>query len=335
MDRYWHPVVTDLAYRPGMVESYFLKLHDPAGDLAVWIKYTFLRRARGHQPLGEVWCILFDRRAVREGSGAPPVRAEKASHDLLSVDALETKGEIVIGGNLLTPGLASGLLPGVRWRFSFAPVGQPLTLLPGPCYSPWVPTSKLTTPVPAARATGILELPEGTVEFTDWHLSLGHNWGRRHTDSYVWGQVGQETDRGRFFFEGLSLPADPVAGGQPRVTVGKVRLAGEEIDFSGPTSWARNRAEVASGRWELDMSNRGWRLIGQLHWDPRLVAGLRYLQPDGGIRCCLNSMVADGVLALHRREGGADRELVRIEVQGTAALEFLTPRLDHGFAMLV
>lgn len=336
MDKYWKPRVLDIRYGRGLVESYFIKLNEPSGRWAAWLKYTFLIRKGRFDPLGECWFILFDREAKK----GRQVWGGKETFDLQGCGFGGENTEISIGDNLLTPGLCIGELknPSVFWNLSFGSVEKPFMLLPGALYSPLAPTTKLTTPFARASATGTIQLPGRLLRFTEIPMSLGHNWGRKHSDSYVWGQARLAGAQGDLFFEGSSLPAKVPRDSKsavPLLTVGKVRHGDEDISFAGPQSWLANSARLSMGRWDFELRNANWLLRGEFTWDPRLVAGLRYLQPDGGIRSCLNSMTSAARLELLRRRGASHTDRVAVAHQDhSAALEFLVPDLDHGFPML-
>jgi len=338
MDNLWKAKVRDLAYSRGLVESYFIKLNEPTGAWAAWIKYTFLVRSGRFDPVGECWFIFFDRRK----RAARRVLAAKESFDLQSCRIVGDGTDIRIGANVLTPGICSGELESGRcsWKLSFSAEGEPFVLLPSLFYSRAAPTTKLTTPFASARASGAIRVGDKELSFEDFPMSLGHNWGRKHTDSYVWGQVPLSTREGPLFFEGCSLPADVAGAGSavsrsPLLTAGKLRFSGEDISFSGPHSLLANTARVQMGQWKFEMRNLMWLLRGEMSFEPEFVAGLRYLQPDGGVRSCLNSMMASARLELHRRRGPRKTELVlEAATDNLAALEFLTANLDHGFPIL-
>src|SRR5258706_12250433 len=56
----WNATRFDPASARGHVESHFLKLNDPAGRRALWLKATILKRV-GKPPLAEAWAVTFDR----------------------------------------------------------------------------------------------------------------------------------------------------------------------------------------------------------------------------------------------------------------------------------
>ncbi len=332
MDPKWQPKVWEDAYRKGMVESYFLRLNSRADDWAAWIKYTYLRRKESSGTLGECWFIFFDPAAT----GSARIRAWKEKFDV--EQPVAGPGRIEIGPNRLGPGGASGTLAGeVRWEMDLKGAEPPSALLAAPFYSPSVPTTKLTTPIPSGGATGRIEVGSRILKLTDVPLGLGHNWGHRHTPSYVWAQFGGESGDVPLFFEGAGIPA-PLTDGvaKPKLTVGKVRFDGQDIDFNLPHSLVANSSKVELGRWDFEMRNLRWRLSGVVHWDSSLVAGLRYEQPTGDVVSCLNSMCADATVRLSRSRllGGAD-VVAELQVEKRAALEFVTPDTGHGARILV
>ena len=336
MDKYWQPKSIELTYHTGMVESYFLKLNEPTGKWAVWIKYTYLLRNLRHHPIGDCWVIFFD----REGRTGQPISAWKESYDIQGT-ASARASEISFGPNLLTQGISSGFLNGggVQWKISFTPETPPLALLPGVFYSSAMPTSKLTSPYPLAQASGELSIGDHTYSFDRYPLLLGHNWGRKHTRSYVWGQAQKKTHDGLFLFEGCSLPVEfsdgPAApAADPQLSVARVRLGEHSYDFNGPGSWLKNKAQAALGEWRFQFANRGHRLSGEITWDHDLVVGLRYIQPGGNVLSCLNSMMADARFELVRK-GKKEKVLANVRIENATALEFLMPNFNHGVPILV
>jgi hypothetical protein len=331
MDARWQPKVWDKAYRKGMVESYFLRLNSPVDEWTVWIKYTYLRLHGQHDGKGECWLVFFDPTV----SGSNRIRAWKET--FAALQPAVNGGRIQLGTNVLVPGSAMGNLGGeVSWELEFRGTDAPSALLAAPFYSPAMPTTKLTTPIPTGIASGSLEIGGRQLQLTDVPLSLGHNWGHRHTPSYVWGQVSGRTGHGELFFEGAGIPAPLSNGpGKPKLTVGRGRFDGKEIDFNLPHSLLANYSLVEPGRWSFEMSNLRWRLSGAIHWDKSLVCGLRYEQPNGEAVSCLNSMCAEATLKLSRKRltGGAD-VVAELHVENRAALEFVTADDGHGVEML-
>jgi hypothetical protein len=341
----WYPRVLDPAFRQSLVESYFVKLNHPEQGWAAWVKYTFLRAADPAHDRAATWFTFFDPQARLGGE----LLQLKRSIPLKQCTVAGRPFEVRMGKSVLMEGRADGTISGgPTWRIRFDPGDRPFFLLPQPFYSPRVPATKLTTPVPHATALGEIRLGRERLLFDSAELSLGHNWGARHADAYVWGQARVALDSGdALFFEGFSLPLPtrrlaslPLVGrmlSAPRcLTAGKCLLHGPRpgagggrseptvLDLSLPDAWLLSSATIQEGRWEFRMESALWRLDGRLCWDQKLVARLVYEQPDGPVRTCRNSMLADAELTLSRRTvGGGWARVGKGETKGTAALEFL------------
>lgn len=322
---YWAPAVLDPAYRLGLVESYYLKLNEPEGKWAAWIKYTFLVRKGGGTPLAECWFIFFDREAVtgRKVSAWKQIAGDDDWH----VD--KEKPVISLGDNVLSRERSTGNLGdgAAKWDFGFSTPSPSMIVSPSFSKSPLLPTTKLTSPVPEGLATGELTVGEKRFEFSDFPLNVGHNWGHFHSTAYVWGQARSRGAGGNFFFEGASLSL-----GSRNLTLGKVLLDGEEISFAGPRCWLKAKADVSIGSWQFEMKNRNWLLNGAFTFEPECVAGLKYVQPNGRVKSCLNSMISNARLDLSRRRKGGSS--IAFVIDGTAALEHVTPGLSRQFEML-
>ena len=330
---YWTPAVLDPAYRLGLVESYFLKLNEPSGKWAAWIKFTFLIRKGGAAPAAECWFIFFDRDAVT----GRKVSAWKQAFGDGDWRIRKQEIEISMGCNVLSQKRSCGVLGNgaATWDFEFSSPSSALVISPPFALSPLLPTTKLTSPVPKGLATGVVTVGGKRFQFTDHALNVGHNWGHSHATAYAWGQAraGGAGETGEeFFFEGASLPLGGGFEGGRFLTLGRVLLDGEAISFAGPQSWLKARAEVSVGSWRFEMRNRAWKLEGDFSLDSEYVAGLKYVQPNGHVQSCLNSMIADARLELSRLKKGSSSRTFRAD--GTAALEYLTPGLSQDFEML-
>jgi hypothetical protein len=332
MDELWAPrALGGIGFRT-RVESYFLKLNSPDGYRAIWIKYTFLRPSDGGSPVGECWAIRFD--CGPSGTG---LAAVKDSYPLDACHFDAATGEIYVGHNRLTPTSALGQL---RDATSFQVVFQdpplPFRLLPDALYSDFIPATKLSTPVPASPIAGYFDSGGVRWSLDGWSGSLGHNWGRKHTSQYVWGQVAGTWQDRPLFFEGFSIPLSPSSGPSAFLSMGCLTIGEQRFAFNGPYSVIHNHASTQTGiDWSFEWTNLEYRLSGNLSFASReAVAALRYLQPSGRVLSCLNSMVANGWLLLVQRGGrGAGIEM-EVHATGTAALEFLTSDLDHEIRVL-
>ncbi len=245
-----HAVFPDTPRRAGLYESFYLRAVAPDRPVGVWIRYTVHqrghppRRGSGPPPQGSVWCTVFD--------GARRPFQHKLTTDALSVPP---DGWIAVGDSTLGPGRAEGSCGEARWALRFASHEPELRHLPRDfLYRAPLPRTKLTSPAPAARFEGALELPGApaphsgtlspsppflpspaippspsppprTITLDGWRGMVGHNWGAEHAERWIW-------------LHGLDFAEDP--GAWLDVALGRVRVAG------------RTSPWVASGALHLD-----------------------------------------------------------------------------------
>ena len=77
-----------------------------------------------------------------------------------------------------------------RWDLRITPGDeQPVKLLTERGYKAKFPTAKTMVRHPLARFDGRLEIDDVRIEVDGWTGSVNHNWGRRHTPAYAFGQV--------------------------------------------------------------------------------------------------------------------------------------------------
>jgi hypothetical protein len=166
----------------------------------------------------------------------------------------------------------------------------------------------------------------------DWVGSLNHNWGARHTDRYAWGQVCGFDDAPDSFLEVASaqLKFGPLRS--PLITLIVVRHGGKEHAVNSFLQGIRARASYDYFSWRFASKNNAVRIEGELRAPPAAFVGLRYRNPPGGIKYCLNSKIAACSLRLTDLATGRTDTL---RTAARAAFEILTDDTDHGVAMRV
>jgi hypothetical protein len=319
------------------VESYFIKLNDPSGDRALWLKATIL--ASGRDPGGaraEGWAIAFDRRGGR-------TRHAAVKHDLPYASAAFSRGGLDIQWELPEAGDRMRIKPGrtegsiargdqrVAWDLRFAGELGPIAPLPFQAmYRPEFPSAKLVTPRPDLRFEGEILAFGERWSIDGWRGMQGHNWGRQHTYRYAWCHANVWEEDRAFVLEGLSasIKLGPVV--TPLLTAVCVRHRGVRYDFNGPLEMARARAEVTLRRWVFSARSRYGRIEGEVEAETDDMVGLYYQNPSGSMLYCLNSKLS--------------RARVRFEALGrpplvlhsrAAALEIGTHDAGHGVTMAV
>ena len=311
----------------GHVESYFLKLNDPEGQRALWIKATILARAGGAAPVAEAWAIAFDRAGAHVGAKeiVPFARARFSSERLevsvadLAISAGKIAGSVTSNGRRIDLAL------------TFTTTSAPLVLFPSlRMYEGPLPSSKLVSPYPDARFSGHFAVDGERVEVDGWRGMQGHNWGRRHAELYAWAHCNQWENEEDLIFEGVTarVKVGPLLA--PPLTVLAVWSRGVRYAFNQPFSLLRSRGEIGTRAWTFRAESRLARVEGELSAETRDFVGLRYENPDGAMTYCLNSKIAGGKL--------------RLEVKGrppltahtrAAALEIGTKDPAHGIPILL
>jgi hypothetical protein len=305
------------AARAGMYESFYLRAVSPVQPVSVWIRHTVHKRPR-QPPRGSVWCTVFDATRGR------PFMAKLTTNDLHA----PTGGWITVGDSQMTPADAQGRCGEASWSLRFASPEPELRHLPRTwMYRAPLPRTKLSSPLPAARFNGTLELDgREPIELRDWPGMVGHNWGAEHAERWIW-------------LHGVGFPEAPEAWLD--VAVGRLRVAGRL------TPWVANGALSLEGQrhrigglgargllvaetptsCKLTLPGSGGLALNAHVQDPEeSVAGWRYADPDGGEHDVANSSIAALELAV-RKPGSPSRTL---HTPHGAVYELGMREHDHG-----
>ena len=316
----------------GHVESYFLKLNDPSGRRALWIKATILVREGGTPRVAEAWAIAFDREG-RHRAAKETVPLARARFDASRLD-------VEVAGVTLGERRAHGEVKSGDTRIAFDLVfdtpersGAPLVPFPTErMYETPLPSSKTVSPYPHARFRGSYEVDGAKVEVDGWAGMQGHNWGARHAELYAWGHCNQWDGEDDLVLEGFTgrVKIGPVLA--PPLTIVCVRHRGISYDFNGPLVLVRARGEIGRHRWSFSAKNALGAVSGELWAETDDFVGLAYENPNGEQTYCLNSKIARGRirLSIRGRRGNVDVEAMT----RAAALEIGTKDANHGVVML-
>ncbi len=172
-----HALFPDAPPRAGMYESFYLRAVAPDRPLGVWIRCTAHKRpGQPRAGVGVVHRVRRPRRAAvhaqahdRRSSPSPPAAGSRWA----------TRGS--------GPRSAEGACGEARWSLRFASEEPELRHLPHALlYRAPLPRTKLTSPAPAARFEGTLELPGRTLALDGWRGMVGHNWGAQHAERWIW-----------------------------------------------------------------------------------------------------------------------------------------------------
>jgi hypothetical protein len=304
------------AAKTGMYESFYLRAVSPEEPVGVWFRYTVHKRP-GRAAQGSLWCTVFD------AAAGSPFMYKRTTEQL----TMPAGGWIEIGGDSrLGPDTAEGVCGPARWSLRFAGESELRHLKQAWLYRAPLPRTKLTSPLPAARFEGAVELPDRTLSIEGWRGMVGHNWGSEHAERWIWLHgVGFREDPEAWL--DVALGRVLLAGRlTPWMASGAISLDGRRTRLGGLGARGLRVAESAS-RCTLSLPGEGG-LTVEAHLDtpPGATAGWRYADPDGGGHDVANCSVAK--LALNvRPRGGAARTL---HTHHGAAYELGMREHDHG-----
>ncbi|MEM9456490.1 MAG: hypothetical protein AAGF11_20085 [Myxococcota bacterium] len=302
----------------GHYESWFQRANHPSRPLAFWIRYTiFSPAARPADAVGELWAIVFD-------GERSTITAVKQVHPIADCELSRSGLRVRIAGSTLDDAGLRGEARQddrhLRWSLRYAGSEPPVLLLPRRLYDTPLPKAKALVGTPLARYDGEIHVGDERVEIDGWVGSQNHNWGRQHTDHYAWGQVAGFDDEPDAFLEVSTarLRLGPVW--TPFMTLLVLRLDGREHALTSLGRALRAHGRFRPFEWTFATHGLGIRIEGKILAGARDFVALRYDNPPGGAKTCLNTKLAFCEL-LVEREGQQPR---RLETERRAAFEILT-----------
>ena len=283
----------------GHYESYFQRANHPSRPLAFWIRYTILSpRGRPADAVGELWAIWFDgerERIVAVKSETPFADCAFGTEGLLArVGAATLDGERLVG-EARTAGHVLG------WELDYTSDADPLLLLPPGLYARGLPKAKALVGSPNAVFEGTLTVDGEVQPIEGWVGSQNHNWGSRHTDRYAWGQVAGFDGVPDSFLECATARVRIGPFWTPAMTLLVLRLGSERYALNSLGRALRARGQVEGLEWRFATRAGEVALEGRIWAPPARFVGLRYGNPPGGVKICLNSKLAACELTLHQR----------------------------------
>ena len=319
-------------YQPGQdtghYESFFLRANHPERPLAFWIRYTIFSPAgRPEAALGELWAVYFDGESGRHLAVKKEVPFSrctfKTSDFFVEIDDARLEpgtltGAAVSGGRSLS------------WNLSFSGDAEPLFMLPVELYETAVPQAKALVALPMALFNGFLHVDGKRAEVAGWVGSQNHNWGARHTDHYAWGQVAGFDTHPDSFLEVATARLKVGESWTPFMTPIVLRHRGEEIALNSMSQAASAKGSFDYFDWHFTSESDAIRLDGRISAPPEAFVGLRYYNPPGGEKHCLNTKIASCELQITRKGAGGGETTEMLRTGNRAAFEILTDDRDHG-----
>lgn len=322
-------------YRPGMAgghyESFFLRANHPERPLAFWIRHTvFSPKGRPADALGELWAIVFDgeaRQCVAVKHEVPIGECRFAGD---ASPAVQVAGAVLDGAGAQGTATSDGHTIG--WTLAMRGEPRPLLLLPPAMYEARLPRAKSLVPVPLAVFDGQLTVDGRRIDVAGWVGSQNHNWGSRHTDHYAWGQVAGFDGQPETFLEVATARLRLGPLWTPPMTLLVLRHAGREHRLNATRLALRARSRLSYFAWSFATGNDDVTIDGSIEAPRWAMVGLRYYNPPGGEKHCLNTKIARCRLVIADRRTGTTETL---HTAHRAAFEILTDDRDHGVTIAV
>lgn len=284
-------------------ESRYIRANHPDRAQALWLRETVLLTSSGAAS-ADVWVMAFDPDGHGNVAVKQPFPLEEASFD-------SDPWAVRIGDTFLDDAHARGSLPGPRgasWDLSITGAGEPVRLLTDRQYSTRFPSAKTSVRSPLARFDGQLSVDGLRFELDGWTGSVNHNWGRRHTPAYAFGQVcGFDT-----------APSSSLEIATARAGVGRLKLPpltllvfrhdGHELAVRTVLAARCTSATYEPFHWSFAARSDDVVLDGEISCGRGDVIGLNYTDTNDRRKYCYNSAVANCRIRLSGSRFGS-REL--------------------------
>jgi hypothetical protein len=326
---YWNRTRFNPEEPVGHYESFFQRANHPKRPLAFWIRYTiFSPRGQPEAAIGELWAVYFD---GEKGQTS----AAKEVFPLQQCSFSKTRLDVRIGDSTLVDtalqGQASSGRHTIRWLLEYSNHQPPLLLLPESFYDRGFPKAKAMVGSPGALFHGMLSVSGQNINVDGWMGSQNHNWGSKHTDKYAWGQVAGFEEEPEAFLELSTAQVKVGSLWLPWMTLIVLRLDGEEYALNGILQSLRAMGKFDYGKgkvssWLFESRIEGVHVKGRITAPSSSFVGLRYSNPPGGQKICLNTKIA-GCEVYLERPGSSPR---RLYTENRAAFEILTEEGDYG-----
>lgn len=309
----------------GHYESFFQRANHPSRPLAFWIRYTiFSPKNRPGDARGEVWAVFFNGETNQHVTVKDEMPFE---HCTFGSSAFFAQ----IGEATLQPGQLAGMVrmqeDTIAWDLRYHSEEQPLLLLPSPYYQTKLPAAKSLVGAPLATYSGSLVVNGETIPVEKWRGSQNHNWGSKHTDWYAWGQVAGFDTSPESFLEIATVRLKMGPLWTPSLTLLVLRHEGEEFALNSLPHALRAHGRFDYFTWDFSSKSKAVAVAGTISAPRAAFVGLRYANPPGGEKYCLNTKLASCELRLKQKHKHTEELL---STRNRAAFEILTDDQHHG-----
>jgi hypothetical protein len=308
----------DVPATRGHYESFYLRAFHPSEPVAVWIRYTVLKRP-GAQPRGSLWCTLFDTRA-----DAPQARKVTLEPGDVSAPA---DCYVQIGGSRFEPGAVAGEALDASWRLSYQGSEPPLFHLPRDwMYRAPVPRTKTLSPHPSTTFSGRVTVDGREIEVDGWRGMVGHNWGAEHAERWIWTNgMGFDGHPDAYIDAAIGrIKIGPLT--TPWIGNGVLFVDGELYRLGGPERLRSTVVRETPHGAQIVLPGAGVKVSGRVGAEGPRFVGWVYADPDGPEHNTVNCSIASMTLSVER-DG---RPPIELHTDHGATFELGMRETDHG-----
>jgi hypothetical protein len=318
-------------------QIWFLKLVEPQGRNAFYLRFSVLVSRNGFRQLAETSAVLFERVEGREVT-------KIAAKQTFDIQRFRQTGRVSaeIGPCRFSETETSGQVQSkgraISWNLAFRPAQShsPFVLMPVELVRSGALGGMAETLQESLLFTGEVEIDGVRYEWKDAPGMLSYFGGSRSSHSWTWSHCNQLADeQGRpsdFVFEGMSSRPriwGPIPG--PRLSCFYFFYQQKEYRLNTLWNSLRMHSQPAPLGWEFRADTGDLSFRGQIKAQYRDFAGLTYEDTNGALIYCSNSELSDLDVQVYRR-GKLESSL---RARGTAAYEHAARAKSHYIPLLL
>ncbi len=258
--------------QPPYYESRFIRANNPDRAQALWMRSTLLLPTAG-APVADVWVMVFDPDGAGNRALKQPHPIDQSDYRVRHVDRQDRRDDHRRPHRHAA--LSTGGDRSARWDLRITPGDEPpVKLLTDRGYKAKFPTAKTMVRHPLATFDGTVDLDDVHFRVDGWTGSVNHNWGRKHTPAYAFGQVCGFDGAPDSSLEIVTAHAAVGPISLPAATLFVLRHDGRELAVRSVLATRHTRGEYRPFSWSFGGRVDGVTLDGEISAEPRDVIGL-------------------------------------------------------------
>lgn len=309
----------------GFHEVWHLKLNDPQGNQALWLRFNILSSSNGFRRVAETWAVFFQKNDQKETNKV----ALKQAFDIQHFKSLGEQG-IRIGDCEFTANSTKGSIQSkgrtIEWDLKFAPAqAASFNLVPQTLSKMGLVKGQVGTIGEDLRFEGTSSIDGVKTQWTAAPGMQGHWCGPKNSHAWVWGHcnafVNEQGVPVPFVFEGLTARTrllGPIP--TPQLSSFYFLYQGKEYVFNSVMDALRARSQNSLTEWQFQVDRGDISFRGKTTAQHRDFAGLTLEDTDASLLYCNTTQLADMTVLVYRR-GKLEATLTS---RGTASFDVAT-----------